>query len=154
MSKSKRNSLSIRDKKELAYWYFVKDADMSQKEIAARVGTSEVTLCKWVNDGNWRKDRESLLVTKQKELRNMYVELSELNTHISNIEKEDPAYFKLAQIRRQLVKDIKNMEGDITKSTITDVFIHFGKWMQKNGVALEKVKEIVNLQDSFFKSLP
>jgi transcriptional regulator with XRE-family HTH domain len=154
MEVKENSTLSNKAKKDMAYTYYTKDMGMTQKEIAARVGVSEVTMSGWVRDGDWENHRQSILVSKTKQLRAMYDELADLNTHIKyNVPKESADYFKFAQIRRQLIKDLKSLEGNVTKGTVLDVFINFGGWMQKNGVPLEKVKEVIELQDSFFKAL-
>jgi transcriptional regulator with XRE-family HTH domain len=154
MEVKNKSNLSNKAKKDLAYTFYTKDMGMTQKEIAIRCEVSEQTMSAWVKDGDWENHRQSILVSKTKQLRAMYDELGDLNKHIAdNVPKESAEYFKLAQIRRQLIKDLKSLEGNVTKGTVLDVFINFGAWMQKNGVPHEKVKEVIDLQDSFYKSL-
>ena len=143
--------MTIKEKKDLAYLLYTKGMVETQKELAVRVGVSETTMSKWIRDGDWENHRQSILVTKQQQLRIMFEELDGINNYLSGLNKEDGNYFKVAQIRRQLIKDIKSLEGNITKSVIVDVFLQFNRWLQRSD--MEKAKEIFEIQDLFIKSI-
>jgi len=57
--------------------------NLSQKEIAERVGTTEKTLIKWIDADGWRKLKRSLLNTKQTQIENFYDQLERQNEQIA-----------------------------------------------------------------------
>lgn len=94
--------------KEIAKTLFVKD-DLHQKIIAERVGVTEKTLGKWINEGGWKKLKTSLLTTKENQISNLYSQLEMINTEIStrSITYDIPTY---------LLKPVKLKNGDGTES--------------------------------------
>jgi transcriptional regulator with XRE-family HTH domain len=68
--------------KEFAKVLFT-SGNLSQKEIAERVGTTEKTITKWIEAEGWRKLKRSLLNTKQTQLENFYDQLEWLNDQIA-----------------------------------------------------------------------
>lgn len=66
---------------DLAKRYYVNDG-MSQKEIAERLNLSEKTVGTWVKKDNWEKEKTSLLVTKDKQISDLYNQLSAVNEEI------------------------------------------------------------------------
>ncbi|BFM42684.1 hypothetical protein CFS9_13250 [Flavobacterium sp. CFS9] len=67
--------------KDLAKVLFVND-NVSQKEIAERLKVTEKTVGKWVKEGDWEKLKISLLVTKDKQLTNLYHQLANATEEI------------------------------------------------------------------------
>lgn len=67
--------------KEYARVLFVSE-NLSQKEIADRVGVTEKTIGKWIAEGGWLKLKRSLLTTRKNQLDMWYEQLDVLNTHI------------------------------------------------------------------------
>lgn len=57
---------------------------MSQKDIAQKVGVTEKTITKWKEAENWDKLKESLLVTKDSQIRMLYTQLEIKNQEIAN----------------------------------------------------------------------
>ncbi|MGV3705441.1 MAG: hypothetical protein ACO1NU_08685 [Arcticibacter sp.] len=68
--------------REYARVLFVSE-NLSQKEIADRVGVTEKTLAKWVTEGEWKKLKRSQLNTRHNQLNLMYDQLEWLNNHIA-----------------------------------------------------------------------
>lgn len=62
---------------------------LDQKTIAVRVGVTEKTLSKWVNEGDWHKLRKSLLNTRQNMLCLLY---DQLDWATNNIATRKPVY--------------------------------------------------------------
>lgn len=60
---------------DLAKRYYIQDG-MSQKEIAERLILTEKTVGTWVKKGNWDKEKTSLLVTKDKQIADLYDQLA------------------------------------------------------------------------------
>ena len=56
---------------------------MSQKDIAAKVGVTEKTITKWKENENWDKLKESLLITKDSQIRMLYTQLENKNQEIA-----------------------------------------------------------------------
>ena len=56
---------------------------MSQKDIALKVGVTEKTITKWKTEGNWDKLKESLLITKDSQIRMLYTQLENKNQEIA-----------------------------------------------------------------------
>ena len=57
--------------------------NLTQKEIAERVGVTEKTLSKWIEKEGWDKLKKSALVTKAAQLAMLYDQLEYLNRHIA-----------------------------------------------------------------------
>lgn len=55
---------------------------LSNKEIAERVGVRPNTISNWIKKGNWDKLRQSLMVTRQQMITDLYEQLDLLNTSI------------------------------------------------------------------------
>lgn len=70
--------------KGLAYELFM-NTDKTQKEIADRVGVSEKTMCKWVEEGKWAELKALEKVSKGATIRNIHKRIFELS------ESDDPA---------------------------------------------------------------
>lgn len=73
----------LQEKKEYAKLLFIKEK-LTQKEISVRVGVSERTLSKWVNENSWEQQRKSTMLTREEQLRSMLDELVKLNDAIKN----------------------------------------------------------------------
>lgn len=56
---------------------------MSQKDIAQKVGVTEKTITKWKEAENWDKLKESLLITKDSQIRMLYTQLENKNQEIA-----------------------------------------------------------------------
>ncbi len=70
---------------------------MSQKDIAQKVGVTEKTITKWKEAENWDKLKESLLITKESQIRMLYTQLENKNQEIATrliIREIPPALLK------------------------------------------------------------
>jgi uncharacterized protein YjcR len=72
-------------KKEWAKLLFIRE-NLSQKEIAEKVGISTVTINKWAQADGWTKLKQSMLTTRETQLSRLYMQLDELNTMIMSRE--------------------------------------------------------------------
>ena len=136
-------------KKELAKLLFISEK-LTQKEICARVDVSEKTLSKWVNVEDWKRLRQSLIVTKEEQLRRIYDQIDELNQVIS---KREPgsryANSKDADTLSKLTAAAKNLESEASVSDIISVSKKFLNWLRP--VDIDKAKEFSGYMDSFIK---
>lgn len=73
------------EQKEYAKFLYT-EKNLTQKEIAEKVGVTEKTLAKWIseNEGEWKKLKKSLMATKANQINSLYEQLDRLNDHIIN----------------------------------------------------------------------
>jgi transcriptional regulator with XRE-family HTH domain len=136
-------------KKELAKMLFLHET-LTQKEIAARVEVSEVTLSKWANAENWESYKVSITMTKDEQLKNLYRQLNEINNSI--LQKDEGKRFASASEADTITKltnAIEKMEGDVGIADMVSVNKKFLTWLRKFDLA--KAQEIAPLYDSFIK---
>ena len=138
-------------KKDYAKILFLRE-DITQKEIAERVGVAEKTLSNWIKKENWNKLKASIIITKEEQLIGLYNQVLELNNMIKQREegKRYPTKSE-ADTLAVLMNSIKNFEGEANLSDVIAVFRRFLNWLRP--INLEKAKEIVELQDEFIKSI-
>ncbi len=143
--------MTVHEKKDFAKILFTKE-NLSQKEIAERVGVAEKTVSKWVNenDEEWKRLRQSVIVTKEQQLRRIYDQLDELN---ATIMKREPgkryADSKEADTMVKLTAAAKNLETDASVADIIEVQKRFLNWLRK--LAPQKAKEVASMVDDFIK---
>jgi transcriptional regulator with XRE-family HTH domain len=124
-----------------------------QKELAERVGVSAQTINKWVNadDRLWDRMRESVLITKEAEIRRLYMQLTELNDKIMSRDKgERFANSKEGDILSKLSKSIKEMETETSLAEVMEVLKNFLVFVRQQDVELSKT--ITAIADQFIKS--
>jgi transcriptional regulator with XRE-family HTH domain len=146
MGRTKANLQQLRDYAKLMY---TKER-ITQKEIAARVGVSEVTISKWANADKWDELRLNLSVTREERMMSTITQLTELDNAIS----KQPEGFrypssKEADIRRKLVADLAALEVECGIKDIVDVSVKFLEWLRK--VDLKRAQEISDYFDAFIK---
>lgn len=143
------DKLTNKQKKDWAKSLFVNEK-LTQKELAARVGTSENTISKWVNEGEWEKLRKNIILTREEQMQLMITELEALNEFIQKKPLgERFADSKEANVRRNLVKDIKELETKASIAEIIEAGKRFTKWLSVSD--LGKAREFANLFDAFIK---
>lgn len=74
--------LSKQEQKDYARTLFI-DQKLTIKAVAARSKVTEKTIGKWADEGNWKRQRVSLLTTKSNQINFLYEQLDWLNTDIS-----------------------------------------------------------------------
>jgi transposase len=143
-------NLTIRERKEWAKTIYVNEPHITQKALAARVDVSENSIGKWIREGEWDKLRKNLLLTREEQLHKLLNELEELNNYIqTKNEGHRFADAKEADVRRKLIKDIKDLETKASIAETVSVCSRIVEWMSKSD--LEKAKELASLFDSFIK---
>lgn len=138
----------IEDKKYLAKILFTRE-QLDQNIVAARVGVSEKTMSKWVNEYNWRDLRKRLLITKEQELNNLYEQLEALNT-IIRASATKHADSKQSDIQIKLTASIRNLESDLAIADLIESGTRFIKYVQKVGT-FEQVMEMSDMWNSFIQ---
>lgn len=145
-STTKDKRLQLR---EYAKLLFVKEK-LTQKEIAGKVGVSEVTISKWVRDGKWDQLRSTISVTREERLRSTINQLTELDNLIGSREPK----FRFpdkdeSNIRRRLVADLASLETECGLTDVINVSRKVLDWIRP--IDPQKGKEILALFDAYIK---
>ncbi len=141
--------LTTAQKKEWAKTLYLKD-NLTQAEIAERVGVSRPTVNGWINKGKWEAMKTGLTITREQQVANLYRQVAGINKAIlERPEGERFATTKEADILGKLSAAIKQMETDAGIADIISVLTQFIDWLRP--VDLDKAKEITRLADAFIK---
>ncbi|MBS0647382.1 MAG: DDE transposase family protein [Verrucomicrobia bacterium] len=122
----------------------------TQKEIAEITETSEKTLSTWKKEDDWESLKESLLTTRENELRRLYKMLRVLNDAIDDKAAGNiPINSKEADSVLKLTAAIRNLELETSIADKVEVATAFIDYIRKDD--LEMSKKIANLFDGFLK---
>lgn len=151
---AKKGRLSNKEKeqkKEYAKIIFLQEKNITIKDLAERVGVSANTLSEWVKAEKWEGLKRNILLTRQEQLIQMQDELAELNAFIqSKDEGVRFADFKMAQIRNQLIKNIKDLETKALLPEIINALTQFLDFVRTEN--LEDAQLLADYTDTFIKS--
>lgn len=142
------DNITSAQKKEWAKLLFLKE-NITQQEIADRVGVSRVTVNRWAKD--WEGLKLNLLQTREERIASTLQQLDELDTAIAGREpgKRYPTTGE-ADIRRKLTADLEALEQD---ASIRDIYnVSRGLLDYIRAVDLDKAKELSVWFDSYIKS--
>ena len=141
--------LTNAQKKEWAKTLYLRE-NLTQQEIAERVGVSRVTVSNWVRSGKWEEQKAGLTLTRQEQVANLYRQVAEINRSISaRAEGERFPNSKEADILGKLSAAIRNMEQETGIADIISVLTGFIEWLRP--LDLEKAKELTRLADAYIK---
>lgn len=141
--------LTNAQKKEWAKTLYLRE-NLTQQEIAERVGVSRVTVSNWVRAGKWEEQKAGLTLTRQEQVANLYRQVAEINRVISTrAEGERYPNSKEADILGKLSAAIRNMEQEVGIADIISVLIGFIEWLRP--LDLDKAKELTRLADAYIK---
>lgn len=141
--------LTTVQKKEWAGMLYLKE-NLTQQEIAEKVGISRQTLGKWVKAEKWEERRTGITLTREDQIANLHRQVAEINKKI--FERPEGERFPNSQeadVISKLSGAIKKMETDVGIADIISVGMRFINWLRP--VDLEKAKEITKLWDAFIK---
>ena len=122
--------------KEFAKTLFISE-NLHQKVIAERVGVTEKTLGKWINDGAWRKLKRSLLTTKQTQISMLYDQLEWINSDIANRDSK-VATAKEADVIIKLTAAIEKLEVETNIGKTIEVAKRVITFVQQEDLPLAK----------------
>ncbi len=126
--------------------------NLTQQEIADRVGVSRITVNRWIADGKWEVQKAGLTLTREEQIANLYRQVAEINRKIADKpEGERFASNAEADILGKLSAAIKKMETDVGIADIISVQTKFIEFLRS--IDFEKAKELTQLSDAFIKSL-
>lgn len=142
-------SINNSQKKQWAQTLYLRE-NLTQLEIAERVGVSRVTVSKWVRDGKWEEQKAGITLTRQEQVANLYRQVAEINRTIATRhEGERFPNSKEADILGKLSAAIRNMEQETGIADIISVLTAFIEWLRP--LDLDKAKELTRLADAFIK---
>lgn len=142
-------ALNNSQKKQWAQTLYLRE-NLTQLEIAERVGVSRVTVSKWVRDGKWEEQKAGITLTRQEQVANLYRQVAEINRTIATRhEGERFPNSKEADILGKLSAAIRNMEQETGIADIISVLTAFIEWLRP--LDLDKAKELTRLADAFIK---
>ena len=141
--------LTNAQKKEWAKTLYLRE-NLTQQEMADRVGVSRVTVSNWVRAGKWEEQKAGLTLTRQEQVANLYRQVAEINRAISaRAEGERYPNSKEADILGKLSASIRNMEQETGIADIISVLTGFIEWLRP--LDLDKAKELTRLADAYIK---
>ena len=141
--------LTNAQKKEWAKTLYLRE-NLTQQEIAERVGVSRVAVANWVRAGKWEEQKAGLTLTRQEQVANLYRQVAEINRAISaRAEGERFPNSKEADILGKLSAAIRNMEQETGIADIISVLTSFIEWLRP--LDLDKAKELIRLADAYIK---
>ena len=73
--------LSNSQKKEWAQTLYLRE-NLTQAEIAERVGVSRVTISNWIKAGKWEEHKAGITLTRQEQVNNHNPQDAEINPNI------------------------------------------------------------------------
>ncbi len=123
---------------------------LSQKEAAEKIGVSPITINRWYKKLGWEKRKQALLITKEKQLARLYMQMDELNTAImSREEGKRFADSKEADTLLKLSASIERMEQKASIADIVEVSKRFLNYLRS--YVPEKALEVGNMFNDFIK---
>jgi len=142
----------LNDKRELARMYYMQSE--TQKTIAGKIGVSEVTISKWVKEGNWEIMRAGNKVTRT-ELVNQNLQL--ISTLLNSVITSDNPTNQAIKVSDQISKIAATIERLDKKTNVVneiDAFMNFNRWLQKRinfdrNLSAELIKDINKYQDLY-----
>lgn len=143
--------LTTGQKKDYARTLYLKD-NLTQQEIADKVGVSRKTVNRWATTEKWETMKVGLTLSKEQQISNLHRQVIELNNNIlSRPEGKRYATPPEADTLGKLAAAIKKMETDIGIADVVSVGMRFAEWLRP--VDLEKAKELAILWDKFIKDM-
>ena len=141
--------LTNAQKKEWARTLYLRE-NLTQQEIAERVGASRVTVSNWARAGKWEEQKAGLTLTRREQVASLYRQVAEINRAVSQrAEGERFPNSKEADILGKLSAAIRNMEQEAGIADIIGVLTGFIEWLRP--LDIEKAKEVTRLADAYIK---
>jgi hypothetical protein len=145
-------AVTMQKKKDHARLIFLTEPNTFQKDIAKRVGTSVVTMSKWVNTEGWEKVRFDADFEKRENIKKLLIQLKDHNDSIMNREEglRSPTS-KEMDVTIKLTGAIKNLQSERTIPQVVDVMKDYFDWLRSRD--LDESKRQLPTVDSYIKSL-
>ena len=111
--------------------------DLHQKVIAERVGVTEKTLGRWINEGGWKNLKRSLITTKQNQISLLYDQLEYINNDIASRDVK-VATTKEADVIIKLTGAIERLEVETSVGETVEVSKKLISLIQQEDLDLAK----------------
>lgn len=142
-------ALSKAQAKEFAKTLYISE-NLHQKIIAERVGVTEKTLSRWINDGGWKNLKRSLITTKQNQISLLYDQLEHMNISIAARESK-VATSKEADVIIKLTGAIQKLETETGVGETVEVAKKIIALIQQDN--LELAKRVTTYCDILIQSM-
>lgn len=144
------NTISRQQQKEFARTLYLRE-NLTQAEIAERVGVSRQTVIRWVGAEKWDELKASISMTAEEQIRNLQRQVIEINNSILNRESGNRyANAKEADMIVKLTTAINKLQTEAGIHEIVGVGAAFVDFMRP--IDLEKAQEFTRLFDAFIKA--
>ena len=144
-------AIAQKEKKNYARLLYVEQG-MTQKDVAAKVGVAHNTVNRWVQEERWHELKASFTITKLEQLKRLYAQVNELNTHIlSREEGKRFANNKDADALIKLTASIKNLETDTSIADTINVVTRLVSHVRTTNLVL--AQQIAEASDGFIRLL-
>lgn len=140
-------ALTNQQKKDWAKLLFMQ-GELQNQQIAEKVDVNRITIGKWAKEGNWEMLRAAVTTTREEQIRNLYMQMAEINRTIAG---RDNKYATSAEadIINKLSATIEKMEGEFNIADIISVSKQLLTWLRKRDP--EKAIELSFYFDEFIK---
>ncbi len=136
-------------RKDFARTLYLSEREITQKEIAARVGVTEATVSKWVREERWEQLKTSLVGGREELLGWLHAQLNAIREAVSLREENNFVSSKEADTITKLTNAIKKLETETNIAHKVEVAQQFLVWLRANDS--EKAMEFLPLFDAFIK---
>lgn len=136
-------------KKDWARLLYLRE-NLTQQEIADRVGVSRVTVSNWFRAGKWEEQKTGITLTRREQVQAIYRHVGEINRAV--MQKPEGERFpdsKQADILAKLAAAIRSMEQEVGIADTIAVLTAFIEWVRP--LDIEAAKRITNMADAFIK---
>lgn len=141
--------LTNKQKKEWAQTLYLRE-NLTQQEIADRVGVSRVTVSNWCRAGKWEEQKVGIMLTRREQAQSLYRQLAEIDKAIKT--KPEGQRFpdaKQADTIVKLTSAIHNLEQEVGIADRIAVLTDVIEWLRQSD--LQKAKELTPLFDAYIK---
>lgn len=139
--------LTNQQKKDWAKLLFMQ-GELQNQQIAEKVGINRATIGRWVKEENWEMLRAAVTTTREEQIRNLYMQLAEINKVIAARENKYATSAE-ADIINKISGTIEKMEGDFNIADVISVSKQLLTWLRKRDP--EKAIELSFYFDEFVK---
>ncbi|WP_304708416.1 YfeC-like transcriptional regulator [uncultured Rikenella sp.] len=136
-------------RKDFAKTLYLSEREITQKEIAARVGVTEATVSKWVREEQWERLKISVVGGREELLGWLHAQLNAIREAVSGREKNNFVSSREADTITKLTNAIKKLETETNIAHKVEVAQQFLVWLRANDP--EKAMEFLPLFDAFIK---
>ena len=141
--------LTSQQKKEWAGMLYLKD-NLTQQEIAEKVGVSRQTIARWVKEDKWEELKVGITMSREQQIAGLHRQIAEINKVVAS-RPEGQRFTNAAEADtiNKLTSAIKKLETDVGISDIISVGMKFVNWLRPYD--LDRSKEYLKLWDAFIK---